>query len=111
MSDNYIEVTGADFDEKVLKSPTVVIVLFVTESSSTCQIQEPEFAAISSEYKDRMAFARVNVDGEKELATQYKIEGVPTLVFFKYGQEIYRIEGIMMRDKLRRRIEGVLLAN
>jgi len=45
------------------------------------------------------------------LIDQWNIDGVPTLIFFKGGQEIHRIKGIMMRDKLRRQLEGVLLAN
>jgi thioredoxin 1 len=111
MADTYFQVTARDFAEKVLAAPQMVIVNFSAEQSGTCQIQEPEFVAISKEYQGRVAFARVNVEEEGELVNQWHIDGVPTLVFFKGGQELYRIKGIMMREKLRRHIEGALLAN
>ena len=110
MTKSYIDVTGEDFNEKVLQAPQLVIVNFTTSESNTCKIQEPEFEAISKEYQDRATFARLDVTGQDELTNQWDVKGVPTLVFFKYGREIYRIPGVMMRDKLRRRIEGVLLS-
>ncbi|HLG77024.1 MAG TPA: thioredoxin family protein, partial [Ktedonobacteraceae bacterium] len=67
--------------------------------------------AVSKEYQDRVTFARLDVTGREELTRRWNIEGVPTLVFFKNGNEIYRITGIVMRNRLRRQIEGVLLAN
>ena len=109
MTKSYIDVNGENFAEKVLQAPQMVIVN-CTNQSNTCQIQEPEFEAISQEYQDRATFARLDVTGEDALIQQWNIEGVPTLIFFKYGREVYRITGVMMREKLRRRMEGVLLA-
>jgi thioredoxin 1 len=112
MSDNnYIEVTGDDFADKVLSPGQTILVMFSATQSSACQIQEPEVVAISKEYQGRVSFARLNVEGQQSLIEQWHIDGVPTLIFFKDGQEIHRIKGIVMRDKLRRQLEGVLLAN
>ena len=111
MVDNYIEVTSEDFAEKVLEAPQLVIVNFSADHSTPCQILEPEFAAISKEYEGRALFTRMNVENWPELAHQWNVDGIPTLIFFKGGAEIHRIRGIVMRDKLRRQIEGVLLAN
>ncbi|TMC23820.1 MAG: thioredoxin [Chloroflexi bacterium] len=110
MADNYIELTNENFAEQVLESSRLVIVNFSTEQSAACQIQEPEFAALSREYQDRVTFAKLNVDSQAELTHDLKVTGIPTLIFFKGGQEIYRIPGVMMRNRLRRQIEGVLLA-
>ena len=113
MADSYIEVTKEDFAEKILGAPPMqlVIVNFSAAQSTTCQIQEPEFIAISQEYQGRITFAKVNVEGQEEITQQWNVDGVPTLIFFKGARELYRIKGIVMRDKLRRQIEGVLLAN
>ena len=110
MVDSYINVTSEDFAEKVLNAPHMVIVNFSAEWSSSCQILDPEFAAISNEYQGRVTFAKLNVDQNEQLTSQWNVDGVPTLVFFKGGQEINRIKGIVMRDKLRRQVEGTLLA-
>jgi len=111
MAKSYIDVTSDDFIEKVLQAPQLAIVNFSADQVSASQILEPEFEAISKEYQGKALFAKLDVTGQEEIARQWNIEGVPTLVFFKSGQEIYRIKGIMMRDKLRRQIEGALLAS
>ncbi len=111
MASSYIEVTSEDFAEKVLQSPRLVIVNFSAENSNACQILEPEFEAVSKEYQDQATFVKLNVAGQEELVSQWHVDGVPTLVFFKGGNEIYRIPGIVMRNKLRRQVEGVLLAS
>jgi thioredoxin 1 len=111
MADNYIEVNPTNFAEKVLQAPELVVVLFATEQSDACKIQEPELKAISQGYDGRATFARLDVSGQDDLIRQWRVEGIPTLIFFKSGSEKHRITGIMMRDKLRRQIEGVLLAS
>lgn len=114
MADSYSEITKDDFAEKVLGAPQteLIAVNFSAVQSSTCQIQEPEFVAISKEYQGRgIIFYKLNVEGQEELTSRWNIDGVPTLLFFRGGREIHRIKGIMMRGKLRRQLEGVLLAN
>lgn len=108
---SYTTVGSQDFAEKVLQTSHMVIVNFSSERSNSCQIFAPEFAAISQEYRGRVAFARVDVDQNADLVTQYNVDGIPTLLFFKNGQEINRIKGIVMRDKLRRQVEGALLVS
>lgn len=106
-----IPINNQNFAEKVLQAPQMVVVNFSSDRSSSCQIFEPEFAAIGQEYKGRVTFARVDVDSDEELTNQQKVDGIPTLIFFKGGQEIHRIKGIVMRDKLRRQVEGALLVS
>jgi thioredoxin 1 len=107
---SYIDVTSQDFAERVLNAPQMVVVDFSSDRSSSCQIFNPEFAAISDEYQGRVTFAKLDVDTNEALTSQWNVDGIPTLIFFKNGQEINRIKGIVMRDKLRRQIEGALLA-
>ena len=102
MADNFIDVSDQDFTEKVLEAQQMVLVNFSTDNSPACQIQDPEFEAISKEYQDRVKFARLNADKYGEITSQWKIDGIPTIIFFKGGREINRIKGIMMRERLRR---------
>ena len=112
MANNYIEITRENFSEQVLQAPYLVIVNFSREQSIACQIQDPEFEAVSKEeFLDRITFARLNIQGQNDFSNQWHVDSVPTLIFFKDGHEVYRITGIVMRQKLRRRIEGVLLVN
>ena len=107
---SYIDVSSQNFPEQVLNAPQMVIVDFSSDRSSSCQIFNPEFAAVSEEYQGRVTFAKLDVDTNEELTSQWNVDGIPTLIFFKNGQEINRIKGIVMRDKLRRQVEGALLA-
>jgi thioredoxin 1 len=109
-NDIYTDVTSQNFADRVLHASQMVIVDFSTDWSGACQVLDPEFEAVSKEYQGRVLFVKLNVDQNDELISQWSIDGVPTLIFFKNGQEINRIKGIMMRDKLRRQIEGALLA-
>ena len=111
MAENYIAVTKENFTEKILDATQLAIVHFFAEQSGACQIQEPELVALSKEYQDRILFAKLNVTDYEELTTQWKVEGIPTLIFFRDGKELYRVTGIVMRDKLRRKIEGILPAD
>lgn len=108
---SFIAVNNQDFEEKVLQAPDMVVVNFSSDKSTACQIFEPECAAIAREYRDRATFARVDVDNNEELIQRHHVDGIPTLLFFKAGQEIHRIKGIVMRDKLRRQVEGALLVS
>ena len=107
---SYIDVTSQDFSEQVLNAPQMVVVDFSSDRSSSCQIFNPEFAAVSEEYQGRVTFAKLDVDTNETLTSQWNVDGIPTLIFFKNGQEINRIKGIVMREKLRRQVEGALLA-
>jgi thioredoxin 1 len=111
MVDIFTQITEENFDEKVAKAEQVVLALFYKEGSNSCDIQVPELEAINKEYQERITFARVNVDEQPQLIQTWQVDAVPTLIFFREGKEIYRIKGIMMRDKLRRQLNGVLLAN
>jgi thioredoxin 1 len=111
MSDSYIDVSSKDFAEKVLNAEPMVLVNFIATGSGASQIQIPEFEAISREYQGRAIFAQLVTEKNEDVTSQWNIDGIPTIIFFKSGREIYRIKGIIMRDRLRKQIEGVLLAH
>ncbi len=110
MADSYIQVTDQDFEEKVLTGDAMVVVNFSTDRSEPCQILKPEFEAVSKEFPGRVTFATLDVDQNKESTSRWNVQGIPTLVFFYKGMEINRIQGVVMRDKLRRQVDGALLA-
>jgi thioredoxin 1 len=110
MAESYIEVSSQDFAEKVLHAEQMVVVNVSAPQSPACQIQDPEFEAMSKEYQGRVTFARLEADKNEDITSQLKIDGIPTTLFFKGGREIHRIKGIMMRNRLRRQIDGALLA-
>ncbi|HVB62328.1 MAG TPA: thioredoxin domain-containing protein [Ktedonobacteraceae bacterium] len=111
MSDSYIDVSSKDFAEKVLSAEPMVLVNFTATGSGACQIQAPEYEAISKEFQGRAIFAQLVTDKNEDITNQWNIDGIPTIIFFKSGREIHRIKGIIMRERLRKQIEGVLLVH
>ena len=112
--ESFKNITSQDFPAQVLQADRMVIVNFSSGKSGACQIFDPEFMAISKEYRGRVTFARLNIDDvgkDDTLVSEWNVDGIPTVIFFKEGHEINRIKGVVMRDKLRRQIEGVLLAH
>jgi len=107
----YTDISSQDFPEQVLQAEQMVLVDFSSDKSNACQIFDAEFAAVGNEYQGRVTFARLNIDNETSLTNEWNITGIPTVIFFKNGQEINRINGIIMRQKLRKQIEGTLLAH
>src|SRR5262250_3386795 len=100
----FIDISSQDFPEQVLQAEQMVLVDFSSDKSDACQIFDVEFSAVGQEYQGRVTFARLNIDNETSLINEWKVTGIPTVIFFKNGQEINRINGIMMRQKLRRQI-------
>ena len=111
MVETFLQITEENFVANVTKAAQTTLILFYKDGSTSCDIQVPELEAIIKEYQERITFARVNVDEQASLTKQLNVDAIPTLVFFRNTSEIYRIKGIMMRDKLRRQLEGVLLSN
>lgn len=107
----FINILSQDFPEQVLQAEQMVLVNFSSDKSNACQIFDAEFSAVGNEYQGRVTFARLNIDTETSLTNEWKVTGIPTVIFFKNGQEINRINGIVMRQKLRKQIEGTLLAH
>ena len=65
----------------------------------------PIFRDLAEEFDDRLIFAKVDVENNRDLATQLKIKSIPTLVFFKHGKEWDRLCGVKNRNELRKHLE------
>jgi len=88
-----INVTDADFSEKVLKSETPVLVDFWAEWCGPCKMAEPVLEELSEEYKGKVHIMKVNVDENQQSTGQYGIMSIPTTVLFKGGDEVGRQVG------------------
>jgi thioredoxin 1 len=65
----------------------------------------PILRDLAAEFDDRVIFAKVDVENNRDLASQFKIKNIPTLVFFKDGKEWDRLSGIKSRNELRKYLE------
>lgn len=87
------EIQEADFEGKVLKSSLPVIVDFMATWCPPCKMLAPVIEKIAEEYSGKVDIFSVNTDDCPGLAGKFSITGVPTLIFFKNGEEVNRLVG------------------
>lgn len=88
--------------KQFLKKENVVID-FWADWCGPCKQLGPIFEELSHEIKD-VHFAKVNVDDSGDVASEYGVRGMPTLLLFKEGEEVARIVGFSPKEQLRRKI-------
>ena len=83
MSENIIKLTKSDFSETVKDPSRPVLVDFWAPWCGPCRMVAPELEAVANEAGNKVVVAKVNVDEEPELAQQFGIQSIPSLIVFK----------------------------
>ena len=95
-----IHLTAENFEKEVLQSEIPVLVDFYAEWCGPCKMLSPVIDEIAKEYEGKAKICRVNVDDEIELAQQYRVMSVPTVLIFKNGQVSGTSIGYVGKEKL-----------
>jgi thioredoxin 1 len=105
-----IEVTDADFASEVLESDVPVIADFWAPWCGPCRMAAPVLERIADEYEGQLKVCRINIDDERQVATQFGIMSIPTM--FDGGQLVDQITGVTpsFETDLKRKIEAALAA-
>lgn len=103
-----ITLTDASFSEEVLRSMTPVVVDFWAEWCGPCRMVGPLLEDLASEYDGQVKFGKVNVEENQQLAGEYRISAIPTLLIFKDGKVQDVIVGLKSKRDLKASIERVL---
>lgn len=101
-------VTDDTFEAEVIQSEKLVIVDFWATWCGPCKMVEPSLEEIASEYADRVKVARLDVDANNGTAGRYGIMSIPSLLFFKNGEEVDRVIGAVPKSALMSRLDKVL---
>ncbi len=86
MADNITHVTDASFEDEVINSDRPVLVDYWAEWCGPCKMIEPLLHELADEYQDRIRIAKVNIDENQQITSQFKIRGIPTLMVFSDGK-------------------------
>lgn len=103
-----LTIDGGNFENEVLKAEKPVLVDFWASWCGPCKMLGPIVDAVAEENTGKIVVGKVNVDENRELAIQFGIRGVPTLIFFKYGKEIKRVVGAQSKAQLQSLIDEVI---
>ncbi|MGD1834835.1 MAG: thioredoxin [Nitrososphaeraceae archaeon] len=94
-----IKVNTSNWNTSVLKSDIPVLVDFWAEWCGPCRLVGPIVEELSHSLEGKVKIAKLNVDQNQEIAIQYNVNSIPSLVLFKDGNEIDRTIGISSREK------------
>ena len=83
------------FDEFIVNNDIPVIVDFWAPWCGPCRSFAPTFANVAKKYPMKVAFAKINTEEEQYYSSQYNIRSIPTLLVFKNGKEVDRINGAL----------------
>jgi len=106
MSTNVSPIGALDFEREVVKSDKLVIVDFWAEWCGPCKAVAPLLDEIAKELADKVKIVKVNVDEEQQLAQQYGIYNIPTLLFFKNGKVLEQVVGTAAKKVLVEKINS-----
>jgi thioredoxin 1 len=103
-----IEVNESNFEAEVLKSERPVVVDFWAQWCGPCKMLAPVLDELASEQAGRAKVAKVNLDENPGLAARYKVQAIPTLLYFSGGEVKEMTVGMSSKRAIQGKLEGLL---
>ncbi len=102
-----VTLTGANFEQEVLKSDVPVLVDFWASWCGPCKMLSPLVDQVAAEAEGGFKVGKVNVDDEEMLAERYNIMSIPALKVFKGGEVVRESVGMIPKDRVKALVEGL----
>ena len=102
-----IQLNNQNFKEEVLKSDTPVLVDFHADWCGPCKMLGVVVEEISSDYDGKVKFCKLNIDEASELAAQYGVMSIPTIIIFKDGKVVSQNTGAVPKEKLKEMLDAL----
>ena len=104
----YITATEDNFKSEVLDSSQPVLVDFWAEWCGPCKMIGPAIEELAVEFDGKAKIAKVNVDEQPNLAQQYGVRSIPTLLFFRDGKVAEQLVGAAQKDTLAEKLNNLI---
>lgn len=90
----------------LINSNTPVLVDFFATWCGPCQMLMPVLKEVKDNLGERITILKMDVDKNQELATQFQVRGVPTMMLFQNGKQLWRQSGVLTKEEIIRTIIG-----
>lgn len=102
-----IHFSDQDFNEKVIKADKPVLVDFYAEWCGPCKMAAPIVDELAEQYEGKVIIGKVDVDQAQQVAAEYGVMSIPTMIVFKDGKEVERKVGFGGRGGVEALIEKI----
>lgn len=98
----------SSFDSLIASHDKPILADFWADWCGPCKAMSPVLTELARDWKGRITVIKVNTETKPELASRYRISGIPTLILFKGGSEVHRLTGAAPLAHLKREFESFL---
>lgn len=99
--------TDDNFEQEVLNSDIPVMVDFYADWCGPCKTIGPVIEELAEEYKGLVKIGKINVDDNQDYSSKYRVMTIPNLIFFKNGEKVDQIIGVVSKTQLVEKLEAL----